>query len=69
MEQKTELHVVFEYERSTKGTHRYQEVSETTEPIIGSLYIRKWAVGQNAPDRLTLTIQEGEVGTYEGDGG
>ena len=68
MAQKTELHVVFEYERSTKGTHRYQEIPETTEPIIGTLYIRKWAVGENAPDRLSLTIREVEAGT-EGDGG
>lgn len=57
---KTQMRIVFEFERSTKGTHRYQEVAETTEPVIGTLYVRKWAVGQRAPQRIVLTIQEEE---------
>jgi hypothetical protein len=56
-----ELNIVFKYERSTKGAHRYQEEQEATEAIVGTLYVRKWAIGENAPDTLTLKIEEGDA--------
>lgn len=45
----------FKYERSTKSTHRYNEVAD--EPIIGALYIKKTAFGEVAPESLTVTVK------------
>lgn len=61
MAEESDLKIVFEYERSTKGAHRYQEKAEATEPIVGTLYVRKWAVGNDAPEKLTVVIHEGDV--------
>jgi hypothetical protein len=50
----------FVREKETKGTWRYQEV-ETTEGggAVGSLYIRKPAMGDQPPERLRVTIEAG----------
>lgn len=48
---------VFEYERSTKNTHRYQEVVEDSPPVIGTLYVQKWRIGQQPPQRIKVTVE------------
>lgn len=49
--------VEFEFERSTKNKHRYAEVAD--EPVIGTLYVGKSALGEDAPETLTVTIKVG----------
>ncbi len=47
----------FKYERDTKHTYRYQEVAPEGEEKIGTLYIKKSALGNKAPATLTVTIE------------
>lgn len=62
---KVDLKVRFQHERSTKGAHRYQEVDKdgkvlTTNDggcVIGTLYLRKDAVGEDAHKTLELSIK------------
>lgn len=53
----------FEFERETKGTVRYKEVSDAT--IIGVLYIRKTALGATFPQKIIMNIQGEENGNTE----
>jgi len=48
----------FKMEKETKGTYRYQEETENGQPPkIGTLYIRKWALGSPIPQNLTVTVE------------
>jgi len=49
--------IVFEAERATKNTIRYQEMTEGKPPRVGALYIQKWVVGTNPPRRIKVTIE------------
>lgn len=58
-----ELKVRFVFERSTKGAHRYQEVDAKGAPVegmdgaaIGTLYLRKSAIGDEPAKNLEVTI-------------
>lgn len=51
-------------EKETKGTHRYQQVSADGAPYdvqagaeFGSLYIRKSAFKNGAPEKITVTVE------------
>ena len=52
------------YQRSTKGTHRFQEVDAGGEPVeqadakIGTLYVRKSAMAA-APERIVVMVVTG----------
>ena len=52
--------LTFTQDRETKGTMRYAEVvaEEFTEPVIGTLYVRKSAFKElgKIPQQLTLTL-------------
>ncbi|HTD48836.1 MAG TPA: hypothetical protein VK881_16335 [bacterium] len=52
-----ETKLIFEKERETKNTIRYQEKpAEGQPPIIGTLYVAKfWAGGA---DRVTVTLSK-----------
>ncbi|HEY4026519.1 MAG TPA: hypothetical protein VGO86_08805 [Candidatus Dormibacteraeota bacterium] len=47
----------FRRERETKGTWRYQEEERPDGEAVGSLYVKKAALGENPPDRLRVTIE------------
>jgi hypothetical protein len=47
--------LTFELERDTKNTYRFQEVAKGAPPLIGTLYIQKWAF-ETAPKTITVTI-------------
>jgi hypothetical protein len=52
------LVLVFNKEKETKGTYRYQEVEAVDrEPAVGSLYLKKTAVGDQPPGQLRVTIE------------
>jgi len=45
----------FEKEKETKGTIRFKEVPEDGKPpIIGTLYMQKWAAG--SAEKVTVTV-------------
>jgi hypothetical protein len=57
------LELKFTYEKETKNTIRYQEelgeVGYSSRDVaVGSLYIQKEALGEPAPQRLKVTIEE-----------
>jgi len=49
--------LVFVLERETKNTMRYQEESEGKPPVVGTLYVQRWALGSPVPARLEVTIK------------
>ena len=58
------LELKFTYEKETKNTIRYQEelgdVAHSSRDIaVGTLYIQKETLGEPAPQRLKVTIEEG----------
>ena len=55
------LERVFEMEKETKNTIRYQEQSaEGQPPVIGTIYIQKWAM-KGIPKTVKVTLEaEGE---------
>jgi hypothetical protein len=48
----------FDYDKETKGTHRYAEagVKETERPIVGTIYVSKAAL-PDAHNRIHVTIE------------
>ena len=50
--------LTFTKEKDTKGTFRYQEVEGAGgETVVGSLYVKKPALGDEPPERLRVTIE------------
>ncbi len=49
--------LVFVTERETKNTVRFQEEASGKPPVIGTLYVQRWALGEPLPRRLTVTIE------------
>lgn len=49
--------LVFVVERETKNTVRYQEEAVGKPPVVGTLYVQRWALGEPAPERLTVVIE------------
>jgi len=56
MDQQT---LVFVVERETKNTVRYQEETAGKPPVVGTLYVQRWALGEPVPQQLTVTIASG----------
>lgn len=50
--------ITFTKERDTKNTVRYQEDFSEQPPIVGTIYLQKWALGQNPLEKLSITIEE-----------
>ncbi len=49
--------LTFTREKLTKNTVRFNEdVGDGQPPVIGSLYVQKWAVGD--AERLRVTVEE-----------
>lgn len=49
--------ITFTFERSTKNTHVYVEsVQPGVAEKIGTLYVKKWVVGDRAPKDLKVTL-------------
>jgi hypothetical protein len=55
--------VTFEFEKSTKGTHRYTEVEMNDEPVVaGTLYLKKNFLSammgtETPPPSIRVTIE------------
>ena len=56
MEKKTKT-VQFEKEKDTKNTVKFAEVQTQGEaPIIGSLYVQKWFIGDATNLKVTVEV-------------
>ena len=50
--------MAFSSRRATKNTFKFEEQPESGQPPrIGSLYVQKWALGEDPPKRITVTVQ------------
>ncbi len=57
MAQKTKT-VQFQKEKETKNTVKFAETQTQGEaPIIGTLYVQKWYVGEATSLRVTVEVQ------------
>ena len=53
------MSIKFEFEKETKGTVRYKEISD--DPVIGTLYIRKShmeELGISGKGNITVEVKE-----------
>jgi hypothetical protein len=50
--------LVFEFDRTTKNTVRYKEVAGDMPPVIGTLYVQRWALSLPVPQRLAVSISD-----------
>ena len=46
----------FEVEKETKNTIRYAEKAEGQPPVIGTIYIQKWAM-KGTPKQVKITLE------------
>jgi hypothetical protein len=52
------VRIAFSFEKATKNTFKYEEHPEPGQPPrIGSLYVQKWALGDNPPKQIRLTME------------
>lgn len=55
----TDKTVKFEFEKETKNSVRFKEVpDEGQPPIVGSLYVQKWYVGNSKKLEVTISKKE-----------
>jgi hypothetical protein len=58
MSEKQKLTAVFTVEKETKNTIRYQEVVSTEPPVVGTIYIQKYAANKlGNPSKITVTVE------------
>jgi hypothetical protein len=55
------LTVEFEFERETKHTFRFQELTGGKPEVVGTLYVQQSALGGRAPKKIRVTIEEAPV--------
>jgi hypothetical protein len=55
----TEYTINFVWEKETKNTVRFTEKTEKGKPpLIGTLYVQKWAVGDAKTVSVVLSVQD-----------
>ena len=52
--------LTFTLERETKNTVRYQEQTDASPAVIGTVYIQKSTLGSNPPKAITVTISNAD---------
>jgi hypothetical protein len=52
--------ITFTLERETKNTIRYAEYADSDPLAIGTLYVQKWLLGNEPPQKLAVTVEEAE---------
>ncbi len=48
--------LVFRHDKETKNTHRYKEETNGQPPIVGSIYVQKWAIEGERPEEIEVTL-------------
>ena len=51
------ISIIMELEKETKNTVRYAEKTEGKPPVIGTLYIQKWATSPDAPKVIRVVVE------------
>lgn len=55
-----DLRLDFVLDKETKNTYRYKEEVNGQPPVVGHLYIQKWAITDSPPQTLSVTVTEGQ---------
>lgn len=50
--------IVLEKEKETQNTIRYKYEPSGQPPAVKTVYIQKWALGENPPEEIKLTVEE-----------
>ena len=50
----------FTLEKETRNTIRYQEDASEKPPVIGTIYVQKWLLGEAPPKNLTVIISDSQ---------
>ena len=53
----TNLTIKFSHEKETKNTHVFAEDAGSGSDVVGKLYVQKSALGDEVPDKITVTIK------------
>ena len=56
MKMKSGIEVEMEFDRETKNTYRFSEIAKGKPPMIGNLYIQKWAL-PNRASKIKVSIE------------
>lgn len=48
--------LTFRHDKETTNTHRYKEETDGQPPIVGNIYIQKWAIEGERPDKIEVTL-------------
>jgi hypothetical protein len=60
------LELSFQRERETKNTVRYEEQVTDAPPVVGTLYLQKYALNRlGNPDSLRVTIEAAAAGAAQ----
>jgi hypothetical protein len=51
--------IIFDIDRETKRTIRYEERVDSQPAAIGTLYVQKWLLGTKPPETIKVTIESG----------
>lgn len=51
------IELLFRAEKVTKNTIRYLEVVDGHPPVLGTIYLQKWYLGDPPPQEVKVTIQ------------
>jgi len=52
-------------EKETKNTYRYDAAQDGNPPTIDNLYVKKWALGDEAPAEIEVTVEPLDEGTND----
>ena len=57
------MDIKLKLEKATKNTYRYQEEPEEGQPpVLNTLYVQKWFLGNPAPAEIRVSIEPIEKG-------
>lgn len=60
------MKLTFQKEKETKGAVRYQEDAAEGQQVIGTLYVRKSALGDTIPESVSVDLDVGGGGRKRG---
>lgn len=51
-----DIKVVMKIDKETKNAIRYATVNDGKPPAVETMYVKKWALGDSAPQQITVTV-------------
>ena len=54
------INIIMKLDKTTKNTYRYAEEAKGKPPMIGTLYIQKWAFETEAPTTIVVQVEKSQ---------